>query len=55
MLQYVVVYLKTFLSGWHVLLDGMYYRRVCLAVGDVLLEYMFYRWMKTVFTGGYVL
>ena len=38
-----------------VLLEDIYYRRVCLAVGDVLLEYMFYRWIRTGFTGGYVL
>ena len=55
MLQYVMFYWKIFLTGWHVLLDGIYYRMACLAVGDVLIEYMFYRWMRTGFPGGYIL
>ena len=36
-------------------LMGYVFRRACLAVGDVLRAYMFYRWMRTGFTGGYVL
>ena len=38
--QYDVFYWKTYPAGGHVLLEGMYYRRKCLAVQDVLLEYM---------------
>ena len=47
-LQYVF-YLKTRLTGRHVLLEGKYYRRAYLAVQDALLEYMFCR--RAYFTG----
>ena len=33
-------YYKSFLTGKHVLLEGMYSRRACLTVLDVLLEYI---------------
>ena len=36
-------------TGGHVLLEGRYYRRACIAVGDVSLGYMFYR--RTYLTG----
>ena len=42
-LQYVVLYLKTCLTGGYVLLEGKYYRMAYLAVQNVLLEYMFCR------------
>ena len=35
-LKYVVFYWKTCLTGGHALLEGMYYRRACFAVQDVL-------------------
>ena len=35
---------KTCLTGGHVFLEGMYYRRACITVEDAL-----------IFTGGYVL
>ena len=34
-LQYVVFYWKTSLTGGYILHEGMYYRRACLAVRDV--------------------
>ena len=30
-------------TGVHVLLEGRYYRSACIAVGDVILGYMFCR------------
>ena len=40
----MLCFIERHLTGSHVLLEGMYYRRACFVVGDVLLGYMVYRW-----------